>query len=61
MALVAANAVTRKVAMEKVTGVRLKLRPKKLLKRLKMVLSLKLSREKRAQAQRGATQARASC
>jgi len=53
MALVAANAVTRKVAMEKVTGVRLKLRPKKLLKRLKMVLSLKLSpREESASPER---------
>lgn len=53
MALVAANAVTRKVAMEKVTGARLRLRPKKLLKRLKMVPSLKLSpREESASLER---------
>jgi hypothetical protein len=53
MALVAANAVTRKVAMEKVTGARLRLRPKKLLKRLKMVPSLKLSpREESASPER---------
>jgi hypothetical protein len=53
MELVAADAVTRKVATERVTGARLRLRPRKSLKRLRKVPSLKLSpREESASPER---------